>query len=133
MRSIVTLVIGLVFAAAAQAGTSITGQVSLDPALASKVAPDDTVFVFARAAQGPRMPLAMVRGHAKDLPMEFTLDDSSAMMPSMKLSNFPEVNVIARVSKSGNAMPQPGDLEVESPPVKPGTEGMKLVIDHELP
>jgi cytochrome c-type biogenesis protein CcmH len=92
----------------------IQGTVSLGGAVASKVSPEDTVFVFARAASGPRMPLAIVRKQVKDIPFDFTLDDSLAMNPSMRLSSVPKVVVGARVSKTGNAMPQPGDLEVIS-------------------
>lgn len=95
------------------AGTAfvIKGSVTLSGAVASKVQPEDTVFVFARAATGPRMPLAIVRKQVKDIPFDFNLDDSMAMNPQMKLSNFAEVVVGARVSKSGDAMPKPGDLE----------------------
>ncbi|MFQ5935274.1 MAG: c-type cytochrome biogenesis protein CcmI, partial [Acidiferrobacterales bacterium] len=85
--------------------------VALDPALAAQAKPDDTVFIFAQAAQGPRMPLAIVRSQVRGLPTTVTLDDSKAMMPAMKLSNFDEVVVGARVSKSGQATPQSGDLE----------------------
>ena len=92
----------------------ITGTVKLNPALAAKAAPTDTVFIFARAAQGPRMPLAIVRKQVKDLPITYTLDDSLAMNPAMKLSNFQQVVVGARISKSGNAMPQSGDLQGQS-------------------
>jgi cytochrome c-type biogenesis protein CcmH len=92
-------------------GTVIRGVVKLDPALAGAIAGDETVFIFARAADGPRMPLAVVRKQASELPISFVLDDSMAMSPSMRLSDFPRVIVGARVSKSGNAMAQPGDLE----------------------
>jgi cytochrome c-type biogenesis protein CcmH len=91
------------------------------------------VFVFARAADGPRMPLAIVRRQVKDLPFEFALDDSMAMAPNMKLSSFPEVVVGARISKSGNAMPQAGDLEGLSRPVKVGATGVAIVIDSAVP
>ena len=87
----------------------ITGTVNLSDALKSQADPDDTVFVLARAAEGPKMPLAILRKQVKDLPVKFTLDDSMAMSPAMKMSNFDQVVVVARISKSGNAMPQPGD------------------------
>lgn len=107
--------------AEAGAGPVIRGQVNLGGAVAGKANPEDTVYVFARAAVGPKMPLAIVRKQVKDLPFEFSLDDSMAMNPSMKLSAFARVIVGARVSKSGNAMPQPGDLEGFSPELAVGS------------
>ena len=100
--------------ASTASAASITGEVRISPDLVSQVSPDDTVFVFARAVSGPRMPLAVVRKQVRDLPFSFTLDDSMAMMPQMKLSNFPQVSVSARISRSGNAMPQAGDLVSEA-------------------
>jgi cytochrome c-type biogenesis protein CcmH len=94
---------------AAPAGVQVS--VQLDPGLAAQTAPTDTVFVFARAASGPPMPLAVQRFSVADLPVSVTLDDSMAMTPAMRLSSFPQVVVGARVSKSGQAMPQTGDLE----------------------
>lgn len=117
---------------AAPGKTSVAGTVTLAPALAGKASPEDTVFVFARAAEGPRMPLAIVRKQVKDLPITFTLDDSSAMAPTMKLSNYPQVIVGARISKTGNAMPQPGDLQGLSQPVALGASGLKIVIGEEV-
>jgi cytochrome c-type biogenesis protein CcmH len=86
-------------------------RVELDGALSERVSPSDTVFVFARAPKGPRMPLAVARRPAKDLPVTIVLDDSQAMAPEMRMSRFSEVQVGARVSRSGNPMPQTGDLE----------------------
>jgi cytochrome c-type biogenesis protein CcmH len=114
--------------AQASGAERITGTVTLDAALRGKVSPDDTVFVLARAAQGPRMPLAIVRKQVRDLPLQFSLDDSMSMSPEMKMSNFDQVVVVARVSKSGNAMPEPGDLQGQSQPLKPGSKGVKLSI-----
>ncbi len=120
--------------AAAGGVAKITGNVKLIPTLAANAAPTDTVFVFARAAQGPRMPLAIVRKQVKDLPFAFTLDDSMAMNPAMKLSNFQQVVVGARISKSGNAMPQSGDLQGQSGVIALGSsEAVDLVINSVTP
>jgi cytochrome c-type biogenesis protein CcmH len=119
--------------AASATSARVAGQVSLSPSLAAKVSPTDTVFIFARAAEGPRMPLAILRRTVADLPIPFTLDDAMAMSPAMKLSNFPVVVVGARVSKSGNALPSPGDLSGQVNDVKTGTEGLQIVIDTVQP
>ena len=103
---------------------------TLAPALAASAAPGDTVFVFARASEGARMPLAILRARVADLPLSFTLDDSSAMSPAARLSGASSVVVAARISKSGNAMPQPGDLTGESAPIAPGTRGLAIRIDR---
>ena len=108
----------------------ITGTVTLSAALKGKADPNDTLFVLARAAQGPKMPLAILRKQVKDLPLTFSLDDSMAMSPEMKMSNFDQVVVVARVSKSGNAMPQPGDLMGMSKPLALGSTGIKIDIDQ---
>ena len=118
---------------AANPAAAITGRVALSKALAGKASPDDTVFILARAAQGPKMPLAVYRKQVKDLPMEFSLDDSMAMRPEMKLSGFDQVVVVARVSKSGTPMSQSGDLEGLTSSIKPGTKGLNIVIDKVVP
>lgn len=115
--------------AAAGAGGKVSGSVTLAPALKGQVAPEDTLFVFARAAEGPRMPLAILRKQVKDLPVQFVLDDSMAMTPTMKLSAFPKVIVGARISKSGNATPQKGDLQGLTAPLAVGAEKIAIVID----
>lgn len=112
---------------------SISGLVTLDPSLADKVSPDDTLFVFARASQGPKMPLAILRLNARDIPVSFKLDDNMAMTPAMKLSSFPEVVVGARISKTGQAIPASGDLEGHSDPVKIGDGEVSITIDHVVP
>ena len=111
---------------------SISGRVTLAPALAARVAPGDTLFVFARAAEGPRMPLAILKRSAAELPLSFTLDDSMAMTPQMKLSSFASVVIGARISKSGNATPQSGDLEGQSAPVV-GGRSVEILIDQVRP
>jgi cytochrome c-type biogenesis protein CcmH len=118
---------------AAPGGGRVTGVVTLDPAVAAKANPDDTVFIFARATAGPRMPLAILKRQVKDLPVKFTLDDSQAMTPTMKLSSFPEVIVGARVSKTAQAAPQSGDLEGLSGTIKVGATDVAIVIDKILP
>lgn len=112
---------------------AIMGKVSLSPAMLGKVSPDDIVFILARAAKGPRMPLAVLRKQVKDLPMEFSLDDSMAMQPQLKLSGFEQVIVVARVSKSGTPMAQSGDVQGASAIIKPGTKGLNIVIDSLVP
>ena len=119
--------------AASAPGPALRGTVSLAPALAGKVKPNDTVFIFARAEQGPRMPLAILKRKASELPITFTLDDSSAMSDDLKLSKFAKLIVAARVSASGNAMPQSGDLLGQLGPVNAGTQGLKIVIDSVQP
>ena len=114
-------------------GGTIAGRVEIAPALAAKVASTDTVFVFARAVDGPRVPLAVLRFGARELPRDFALDDSMGMAPGIKLSSASAVVVEARVSKSGNALPQPGDLTGRSAAVKPGASGMKITIDQVVP
>lgn len=122
--------------AASIAGTTasrIEGTVTLGAAIAGRASPADTVFIFARAAEGSRMPLAIVKKQVKDLPARFILDDSMAMAPDMTLSSAASIVVGARVSKSGTAMPRSGDLEGFSVPVKAGTTGLNVVIDRALP
>ncbi|HEY7237749.1 MAG TPA: c-type cytochrome biogenesis protein CcmI [Burkholderiales bacterium] len=113
--------------AAPQGG--LRGTVSLSPTLKDKASPDDTVFVFARAAGGPPMPLAVARVRVRDLPYRFALDDSMAMSPALKLSAFPKVVVTARVSKAGSAIAQPGDLQGASAPVANDAAAVNVVID----
>ena len=126
-------------AAAATASTAttpsaaVTGRVTLAPALAARVAPTDTVFIFARAADGPRMPLAILKRQVSDLPISFTLDDSQAMSLEMKLSKFAVVVVGARISKSGQATPTAGDLTGQSKPLAAGGPAIELLIDSVQP
>lgn len=108
---------------------AITGRVSLDARLRDRVTANDTLFIFARAVSGPRMPLAIVRTRAGELPREFRLDDSMAMTPAARLSGADAVTVEARISKSGSATPSPGDLQGTSATVKPGTNDLSIVID----
>ncbi|GAA0715339.1 c-type cytochrome biogenesis protein CcmI [Dokdonella soli] len=112
----------------------LTIRVALDSKLKDRLDPEATLFVFARAASGPPMPLAIQRLKAGQLPLTVTLDESMGMLPTMKLSMFPQVVVGARVSKSGNAMPQSGDLQRLSAPLDVHrTEPIELTIDQAIP
>lgn len=111
--------------------TQLQVEVSLTAEVLAKVKPEDTVFIYARAQQGIPMPLAVVKKQVKDLPLKITLDDSMAMTPRMKLSNFSEVMVLARVSSSGNALPQAGDYFGQLDHVKLG-DAVTVKIDQVL-
>lgn len=114
------------------APASLQGIVSLDQAFKNKISPGDTVFILARPAEGTKMPLAVVRTTVEKLPYAFTLDDSMAMAPGAKLSNHAKVIVTARISRSGKAAPQKGDIEGSSAPVAPGATGVQVVISKTL-
>ncbi|MGH8503872.1 MAG: c-type cytochrome biogenesis protein CcmI [Gammaproteobacteria bacterium] len=113
---------------------SVTVAVSLAPALRQRAAPTDTVFVYAQAVDGPRMPLALARTTVAELPLEVTLDDSAAMAPAFRLSDVDEVNVLVRISKTGEAMPQSGDLlgEREKIPTREQAR-ISITIDQVVP
>ena len=119
---------------AAASTLNVSGQISLSAALKAKASPNDAVFVYATPANGDRMPLAIMKTTVSQLPMNFTLDDSTAMTPERKLSTAGEVFIKVRVSKSGNAMPQSGDLTGGSEgPVKVGSKGLKIEIKDQMP
>jgi cytochrome c-type biogenesis protein CcmH len=109
---------------------ALTGVVRLDPNLAARVTPGDTVFVFARPADGGGMPLAVARATVAELPWHFRLDDSMAIAAGTKLSTQPKVIVVARVSRSGDAAPRKGDIEGASAPVAPDSSGVRVVLDR---
>ncbi|MFI4940442.1 MAG: c-type cytochrome biogenesis protein CcmI [Burkholderiales bacterium] len=115
--------------APSSAATQVSGTVELDAALRPQVADTDSVFIFARAAEGPRFPLAVLRKQVKDLPITFVLDDSMSMMPNARISAFPLVMVGARISKTGSATPSAGDLEGLGEPVHPGAKDLKIRIN----
>lgn len=120
--------------AAAPAGTAtVMGTIDIGADLKAKAKPTDQVFIIARPAQGSRMPLALTAVQVKDLPAKFTLDESMAMSPGATLATAAEVIVSARVSKTGSPMPNPGDLEGVSQPVKVGAKDVVVKIDRVVP
>jgi len=118
---------------AEQSKVSISGRISLAPQLKSQTHSEDMVYVFAKAENGPPMPLAVLRMKVSDLPSAFTLDESMAMMPQLKLSHFPKVIVGARISRSGNAIPSSGDLQGVVKGVVPGSTGVNIEITERIP
>jgi cytochrome c-type biogenesis protein CcmH len=120
--------------AASAEGPRLTVNVDIAPALRQRLNASDVLFVFARAPTGSRMPVAIQRLPAANLPTTVTLDDSHAMMPALKLSLIPEVVVGARISASGQAIPQSGDLEGLSATIKNSTrDTVTIVIDQVVP
>jgi cytochrome c-type biogenesis protein CcmH len=113
---------------AAQPG--VRGTVRLSAKLKGQVKPDDTVFIFARAVEGPPMPLAAFKARVADLPLDFNLNDAMSVVQGMKVSGYSRVIVAARVSKSGEAKPQAGDLLGQSKPVANDARGVDVVIDQ---
>ncbi|WP_326543551.1 c-type cytochrome biogenesis protein CcmI [Pseudorhodoferax sp.] len=117
----------------AAAARTLSGEVLLAPELQARVPAGGVVYVYARAAQGPRMPLAALRQPVGAWPLRFTLDDSQAMVAGQTLSSAASVVVVARISRSGEAMPQAGDLVGETAPLAPGAAGVRVVIDRVQP
>jgi len=126
--------------AAATAPTVATGdkgirvKVALAAELADQASPEDALFVFARATNGPPMPLAAARKQVKDLPLDIFLNDAMAMMPTLKISGYDSVQINARVSKSGTPTESSGDLVAVAVPARPGQEQtVELVIKSVVP
>jgi cytochrome c-type biogenesis protein CcmH len=118
---------------AATTAATISGTVSIEARLASRVDRNAVLFVYAKAADAPGPPLAVLRLSANSWPVSFQLDDSMAMLPSRRLSQFPKVIVEARISRSGQAAPATGDLYVTSNAVSPSSgKKLALVINHEI-
>lgn len=120
-------------AQAATAGAQVSGRIELAAALKSRVQPEDTVLIFARVVDGPRMPVAILKRQAKELPIEFVLDEKAAMNPSLKLSPSMRVTVGVRITRSGQAMAQPGDLQGFSQPVPVGSKDLRIEINQVVP
>jgi cytochrome c-type biogenesis protein CcmH len=109
---------------------SVTGTVHIAPALANQLPANATLFVYARAAQGAPIPIAIVRASVKDLPFAFTLDDTTAPMPNETLSQEKEVVLVARISKSGDAKAQAGDLQGVTDAFRPSGVPVDIEINE---
>jgi cytochrome c-type biogenesis protein CcmH len=120
-------------AVTATAGPQVSGRIELSAALKAQVRPEDMVMIFARVVDGPRMPIAALRREARELPLDFVLDDKAALNPGLKLSPSMLVIVGVRISKSGQAGAQPGDLQGFSDPVPVGTKGLRIEINQRVP
>lgn len=118
---------------AAPALEKVSGEVSLSGKVAAQALPDDLLFVFARTSEGSRMPLAVVRAKVADLPLSFAFDDAMALPGGQKISDLPAITIEARVAKSGQAQSASGDLFGSVSGVKPGSQGIKVVIDQVQP
>lgn len=120
-------------APAAASTPTVKVQVTLAAAMKTAISPEDSVLVYVKAANGPKMPLAAVKRQAKDLPLSVTFDDSMAMMPTLKISSVDEVVVTARISKSGNAIPQSGEPIGTTKVSGAQRNEVKIVIDQRVP
>jgi cytochrome c-type biogenesis protein CcmH len=120
-------------ASAASGLAFVSGRVEVAESLKSSIGPEDTVFIFARPTEGSRMPVALLRKKGRDLPLNFALDDTLAMVPQARISLHPQVMLGVHVSKRGDAIPVAGDLEGQLGPVPLGSTGLKLSIDHARP
>lgn len=120
-------------AAQAPAPEAISGEVTLSSKLAAQAKPDDLLFVFARADEGPRMPLAVLRVRVAELPLKFRFDDTMALPGGQKISDYKTVSVEARIAKAGQAQTSSGDLFGAVKAIKPGSRDIKVVIDQVQP
>ena len=111
----------------------ISGTVRISPKLTGKLDPSSTVFIFARATQGQPMPLAIVRTTVNNLPYAYHLDDSTALIPTHKLSQADKVVLVARISKTGDAKQQAGDLQGMTAAIKPNGKSIDIEINQVLP
>jgi cytochrome c-type biogenesis protein CcmH len=114
-------------------GAQVRVTIKLDDALYAKVSGEEIVFVYLKAMQGPSTPVAAVRYKVKDLPVSISLNDSHSVMSKIKLSSFKEVRVGARVSYSGDAIAQSGDLVGEITNVLVGEKPVTVIIDKAYP
>ncbi len=125
--------LGMAATPAMAGDATVSGTVRLDPALAQKLTPSSVMFIFAKAEGGMPMPVAALRQPTDHFPLEFTLDESMAMMPTHSLAQVDRVNVVARISARGDAISHSGDLQGAVGPVTVGAKGLEIVIDQVVP
>ena len=114
------------------ASAVVAGRLTLADDLLSKAPADATVFIFAIPVGGARMPVAITRRHVRDLPLDFSLDDSMAMVRDVRLSQASTVVIGARISRRGDIAPEAGDMQGLTAPVSVGTRNVKLEISEVL-
>ena len=118
---------------AAASAITVSGEVSLAPALGAKAAAGATLFIIAKSVDSPGAPVAVLRGKVGDWPLKFTLDDSQAMLPGRNLSSAGRVTIEARISQSGQPLPAAGDLQGTTGPINPADhQPLKILIDREI-
>ena len=115
-------------------GSSIAIEVTIDPSLLGQIGERDVLFIFARAVSGPPMPLAAIKRQARELPVSVVLDDSNLLRPGTSLSQFQQLKLGARVSRSGQPMAQSGDLQSKVQVVEVGSkDAILLHVDQRVP
>jgi cytochrome c-type biogenesis protein CcmH/NrfG len=118
---------------AAASAITVSGEVSLAPALGAKAAAGATLFIIAKSVDSPGAPVAVLRGKVGDWPLKFTLDDSQSMLPGRNLSSAGRVTIEARISQSGQPLPAAGDLQGTTGPINPADhQPLKILIDREI-
>ena len=118
----------------ATGGLSVSGEVTLDPALSGKATRGETLFIVAKSVNSPGSPVAVFRGAVSGWPVKFTLDDSSSMLPGRNLSSAGHVTIDARISRNGQPLPAPGDLQGSSGVIDPAAhKPISIRIDHVVP
>jgi cytochrome c-type biogenesis protein CcmH len=117
----------------ASAAARLAGRIELAPALQARAQPSDTVFIIARIADGPRMPVALLRRKAAELPLSFVLDDKAVTTPTLNLSPSTPLTVTVRISRSGSETAEPGDLQGSAGPVLVGTQDLHIEVNQTVP
>ena len=117
--------------AAASSGAEVSGEITLAPALKTKAAAGETLFIVAKSVDAPGIPVAVFRGSVGSWPLKFTLDDSQSMLPGRNLSNAGRVTIEARISQKGQPLPAAGDLQGSTGAINPADhQPLKILIDR---